>query len=83
MGWFAHANIMLGRLQEGLRGYAVICKPRFFRELTIALDELLSSPSDLALRARALEYTVAGTLLLLWQAGFAGSPSVIWFHEPI
>lgn len=56
---FGHANIMLGRLQEGLRGHAVICKPRFFRELKIALDELLRGSPDLALRARALKDTIA------------------------
>ena len=79
----AHANIMLGRLQEGLSGHAVIRKPRLFCKLKITLDELLSGPSDLALRARALKNTVAGTPLLLRRAGFAIPSFEIWVHEPI
>ena len=56
---FAHANIVLGRLQEGLCSHAVIRKTRFFRELKITLDEVLGSPSDLAPSARALKDTIA------------------------
>ena len=79
----AHANIVLGRLQEGLRGHAVIRKPRFFRELKITLDELLSGSPDLALCTRALEDTVAGIARLLRGPGFTVPSFEIWFHEPI
>ena len=79
----AYANIMFSGLQEGLRGHAVISKPRFFRELKITLDELLGGSPDLALRACALKDTAAGIALLLLRAGFARSPSVMWFHKPI
>lgn len=68
---FADANIMLGRLQKGLGGDAVIRKTRLFRELKITLDKLLSSPSDLAPSTRAFKDTAAGIALLLWRAGLA------------
>ena len=79
----AHANIMLGRLQECFRRHAVIRKPRLLREMKITLDQLLRRPSDLALCARALKDTVAGIALLLRRTGFATPSIVMRFHGPI
>nr|WP_042250682.1 hypothetical protein [Paracoccus sp. PAMC 22219] len=61
----AQADIVLGRLQEGLGRDTVIGKSRFLRKLQIALDELLCRASDLASGTRALKDAVSRTTLLL------------------
>lgn len=79
----AQADIVLGRLQEGLRRHAIIRKPRFFCKLKIPLYELSRRASDLAYCARALKDMVAGITLLLWQTRFATPSMSIRSHGPI
>lgn len=79
----AQAEIVLGRLQEGLGRHAIIRKPRFFCKLKITLDELSRRASDLALRARALKDMIVGITLLLWRTWFATPSMSMGSHEPI
>lgn len=77
----AQADIVLGRLQKGLRRHPIIRKPGFFCKLT--LDELSRCASDLALSARALKNMVPGITLLLWRTEFAPPSMSMGSHEPI